>query len=183
MFKDLIQLFGDLNWERLIVLVIVFALGIGATLMYESHTHSFALTRLDRSANLLAKLDEIKAGSAENKPDLNDRILESLYSELHEISQPTETARALERGYLKSMLAFVPWLLMALVFLTSSDGNERRSWIGFFGAISFGVLYGGVAAIIPDLFWPWGNLMILPFGLWLITMILFAMLGRSSNAA
>jgi predicted tellurium resistance membrane protein TerC len=177
MIKDLIGLAGQLNWERLIVLVLVFVLGVGATLIYEAQTHHFELSRINQAAIILSQLNDIRSKSAGGETTKEIIILDSLYKQLDAISRPTEFDVLIKTGYLKFSFAFFPWLLMSLIYLSSSDGKERRSWIGFFGAIVFGAVFGAIGAILPKFLWPWGNLLLYPFGFFLVTIALFARFG------
>lgn len=182
MLKDTFELLSSLNWERLIVIVLALAIGIGITLVYETQTHHFAIDRIDRTVDVLVKLESLRENLEANpKPEQSKVILDSLYAQIHAISQQTETYLEFRRSSLKFAIGFLPWLVMSLIYLTSDGGDGRRSWIGFFGALVFGGIFGGVGAVLPDFLWPWGNMAIYPFGIWIVLLVIFAKFGGNNR--
>ena len=178
MLKDTFALLGSLNWERLIVIVLALAIGIGITLAYEAQTHHFAIERIDRTADVLTKLESLRKNVEENSgAEQSKVILDSLYAQILSISQQTESYLELRKSNLKFAIGFLPWLVMSLIYLTFEGGDGERSWIGFFGALVFGGIFGGIGAVLPDFWWPWGNLAIYPFGIWIILLVIFAKFG------
>ena len=50
-----------------------------------------------------------------------------------------------------------------------------------FKLLVFGGVFSGIGAILPDFLWPWGNLAIYPFGIWILLLVVFAKFGGKKS--
>jgi hypothetical protein len=144
---------------------------------YERYTSSFTLSRLQKSAELIAKLQEMELTIKNNSPEL-----QSDYRAL--VTQASEAIKTkpLSLDILPTTLRFsmdIVWKFFAggaLFFFLGTFlliiTKDKSRWMLLSGTFQVGVLTGFFAMWIPAVDWPWFHIFIFPFLFSIVVMII-----------
>jgi hypothetical protein len=86
-FTSVSTLFENFTVKRFLALCCAFAIIIFAVLLYEKYTNNFKLNRLQKSAEILKTLQEVKNSGIESDNDLLV-VYKNIEKELSELSDP-----------------------------------------------------------------------------------------------
>jgi hypothetical protein len=178
-FKILFGLFTEFTWRRFFALVSVVFVFFILFSLYERYTSSFRLGRLQKSAELIAKIQEIEIGITNSSPAVRQDY-EALVAQASEAIRDKplsldfipNTLRLRVDAISKFFAGGALWFLFAFIALvTPRSGNDTTAFRGFSSLIAFGVVTGLIGIFIPDFCWPWFHIFIYP----LVVMFLMLM--------
>jgi hypothetical protein len=173
--SDVLDAASKLTWQRAfaaLLLLVMFLIGFW---LYQSQTHSLSLQRAERAVALAERATAYRTsiGPAPSPEQLE--IYTVILKAAHSAAVQQELASGMPARPVKFWFAFLPWLLMALVFVAGSDSGR---FIGMFGAVVLGGLVAGGLTLVPAWYWPIGSLVILPVVAWLVVCGLFGLRAR-----
>jgi len=176
--SDSLDVFSKLNWPRAFaVLLVMVVLGFGASL-YESYTHSLRVDRAERALSLAAKAEEYRRSLGDKPAPEQLDVYSSVLAAARSAALEPGPSSELTAQQLKFLCGFLPWFLMALVFVGGSDSGR---FIGMFGAVVIGLLVAAGLSALPNLAWPIGSLALLPAAAWFVVVGGFALLSRRKS--
>jgi hypothetical protein len=166
-FNETKELFLNFSWRRLLYLISIIIIIFFTCVSYEWYTKQFELSKLERCTQILKNLQEIdKNGFSEDSmKNAHDQIL----SRLNIVLLPKSQMFSINPNVVKIVFAILPWFLFSLIFIFDKSGNTKIP--GLIGTSLFAVLSGLVGMLIPIFMWPWGNIIIYPWLVFLITVI------------
>lgn len=178
-FALLLKYFTNPSWRKLFTVFSVLVILLIAMLLYERYTSSVRLNRLQKAADLLVRLEEIKLHGTNNPPELQ-RAYGTLMAQTIETieEKPLSLSYLLSKftwsvdGLWKFAAGATLWVVLALFQLpkaATKPGKDR-----FLGLILLGVASGFVGMFVPQIGWPWFHLLLYPW-LFLLAMIVAAL--------
>lgn len=194
-FTALEKLVTEFSWKRFLYVSLIAMLAVVFFSSFEWYTAYFRLARLEKSVAILETLQELETNGIANNPKLS-RVYGALSTELQEtvyprrLGSPDIQSRRVPRNapLLKFLAGGALWWLIALfVPLSLADSPRSEKWTGFFGLLAFGAVFGGVGLLIPNIFWPWINLVVYPVGhilglLFLVTLFAFRSVAQRRSS-
>jgi hypothetical protein len=164
-------LLSDFTWRRLTALVVL-TLYIGLIfVVVEAVSGHFRLGRIEHATNVLAHLQEIDAKQPPLSPDLA-AIRFDLVRRLRAINAPNATSVPELATLWKFLAAAAPFLLMSLFFVPGIRKRQPGIWSTITGFALFAALAGFTGSFVPTFLWPWGNLLIYPIALFVVSGVL-----------
>jgi hypothetical protein len=188
--KEIVEVVTEFTWRKFFALLVVLAIMIVAFSGYERYTSSFRLSRLQKSAELIAKLQEIDLTITNNSQEL-----QSDYRALVAQANEAITTKPLSLDIFPTTLRFsmdvlwkflaggAVWFVIGFIMLLKMKGTEAWSALG--GSSMIGIIAGFLSIWIPAIWWPWFHLFIYPlifiFGFFLV-MVPFIYVSRKIAA-
>ena len=160
-------LLSDFSWRRLTAIVVFTAYVVIICSAYEAFTGHFRLARIEHSARVLAKLQDIDSRPL-NPSSPIAAIRDDLVTKLREISNPSTVSLPAFAGTWRFLASSGPWLLLSLMFVSGIRKGQAGAWSGFVGILFFGIIAGFTGLLIPTFLWPWGNLVLYPIVLFVL---------------
>jgi len=155
-------LLSDFSWRRVTALL-VFTLYIAMFFaVSELFTGHFRLARVEHAAKILSRLQEIEAKSLPSDSPLA-RVHRNLTVTLEQLTAASPGPPATLVPLWKFLAAVAPWLAMGLFFLRDLSRGKPGAGLTIIGVVSLGLLAALFAMVVPTFLWPWGNLVIYPF--------------------
>jgi uncharacterized membrane protein len=161
LFESLAKLLSDFTWKRLLGAVVAVTVLVAMLFMYERYTNSFALDRVQKRAEILQVLQEIRA-----KGWADDRRLETAYTRLLDeleatavpdppsFSAPSVIARLQAPEAVWKFLAGASlWWLVALVALRDVYKGDDSAAAALLALGLGGVIFGTIGALLSSLHW------------------------------
>jgi len=147
-----------------------------AVFFYEKYTNNFQLSRLQKSAEVLLTLQEIKSKNIQSNQSLLP-IYKDIEKELATLSDPANPASLAFNpkyaGFKKFFSTFSLWLLLALIIYFQQKKKPEKEPNIVFGFIVLGLFFGFIGYLLPTILWPWLNLIAYP----ILHIALFAFIG------
>ena len=175
--KEWVEFVCEFTWRKFFASLVVLAVMVAILSGYERYTSSFTLSRLQKSAELIAKLQEMELTIKNNSPEL-----QSDYRAL--VTQASEAIKTkpLSLDILPTTLRFsmdIVWKFFAggaLFFFLGTFlliiTKDKSRWMLLSGTFQVGVLTGFFAMWIPAVDWPWFHIFIFPFLFSIVVMII-----------
>jgi hypothetical protein len=168
--EKLLVFFSEFTWRRFFALLVVAALLFMAFSLFERYTSSFRLGRLQKSAELISKIQAIETTITNSSLELQ-RDYRAL------IAQATEAVevKPISLDVLPSTLRFsmddvwkflaggVLWFIFALFTIPKSLRGDKESRRAFGGMMLFAAISGFVGIFVHPYRWPWFHLFLFPF--------------------
>jgi hypothetical protein len=166
-FKEVVEVVTEFTWRKFFALLVVLAILLVAFSGYERYTSSFRLSRLQKSAELIAKLQEIDLTITNNSRELQGDYL-ALVAQANEAitTKPLSldilpTTLHLSMDVLWKFLAGgLVWFAFGFIMLLKMKGAEAWSALG--GSSMIGTIAGFLSIWIPPIWWPWFHIFIYP---------------------
>ncbi len=178
--SDVLDAASKLTWPRAFAALLVLVVGLIAFWLYQSQTHSLPLQRAERALSLAEKADTYRKALGANPSPEQLEIYTAVMKAAHAAAtEPTLTSGVPARP-LKFFFGFLPWFLMALIFV---GGSDSARFVGMFGAVVLGALVAGGLSALPAWYWPIGSLAILPTAAWLVVCGAFGIFSRRRRRA
>lgn len=148
--------------------IVVGLLAFGVFLIYERYTSSFQLSRLQKAADLLARIQVVSGSGTNSTPDL-DRARNALVAQAVKAIEE----KPLSLDFIPSKLTFsmetlwkfaaggALWCMFALFQLSKLKTKEGRQAI--LGLLMLAGLSGFVGIFVPAIWWPWFHFLIYPW--------------------
>jgi hypothetical protein len=185
--EKLLELFSEFTWRRFFALVVVAFVVLLAFSLFERYTSSFRLGRLQRSAELIAKIQEIELAMTNASPELKNA-----YKAL--VSQATEAieTKPLSLDFVPSTLHFsldilwkflagaAMWTLLGLIVMARTKPGVNRYNL-FVGSTTSATACGIVGIWVPPMWWPWFHIFIFPVIFLMAIFVLFVPVGILIN--
>ena len=168
-------LLSDFNWRRVASLILFTAYVAIIFGICEAFSAHFRLSRLERTAGIIEKLQDIDSHGF--KPDSAlSKTYSDLEHQLQELTNPAPTSLPSLLWLWKSLAAATPWLLSSSVL-----AFDKRS--ALYGVLALGVITGIIGAFVPTFMWPWGNLIIFPIAAFILTAAIIVRVQNQINMA
>lgn len=180
LFEALFKFFSEpLTLRRAFVFSLIAGATIGGIVFYEAYTASFRLGRLQKSAELLARLQELETNGTNGPPEIQrarQQLRELTLTTIEMTPARLELVPSKLSLSLDSLWKFLAgsalWLVLALLQLHRwKQPAGRREALGH---IAFAIFAGVVATLLPAVWWPWFHLLIFP-NLLVVTVLAFAL--------
>jgi hypothetical protein len=180
------RLIYQFSWARLLRIAFLFAVIIAILVLYENYTGYLTLARVEKSIALLNAIHDMDSKGVSNDPELA-KIRNNLVAQLADsvTRRPAPSIPSWSpqpRWSLKFFCAFFPWLVFILrdgARYMKVERSEKPEWAKrVWFHIIVGSLYSLVVALVPTIWWPWFNLIILP----LFPLVLILLLSSASYA-
>ncbi len=168
--ERLAEFFSEFTWPRFFALLVVISLLIMAFSLFERYTSSFRLGRLQRTADLISKIQEIETTITNATPELRAdykallaQTTEAVNSKPVSLDFIPSTLRFSMDGLLKFVAGGSLWLLFELfaVLAERKKGGDTKSLVG--GFFIFASISGFAGTFFPSILWPWFHVFIWPF--------------------
>jgi hypothetical protein len=169
-FQTLEKLFLDFTWRRLIQVLFTIILGLAIFVAFERYTSYFQLARLEKATQILERLHQIEADEKLSKEEELQAIHSKLAAELNVTVSTKEISISLDYRFYKFLAGAAPWLLFSFIYVAGFRKRDKTRTVGVIAAIFCGIMFGAIGLLIPDLFWPWLNLIIYPIGHFILVM-------------
>ena len=161
-------LLSDFTWRRLTALVVL-TLYVGLLFaVFEAVSGHFRLGRVEHATNILARLQEIEAKQAPLSPELAE-VRSDLVRRLRAINAPDAISLPNFAALWKFLAAAAPFVLMSLLFVPAIRKRQPGIRSTLLGFALIAALAGFTGYFIPTFLWPWGNLVVYPIGLFIIS--------------
>lgn len=176
LFEALLKAFSELTLRRFMSLLMIAFICMLGFMGYERFTSSFSLNRIQRSAELLKELADLrKSGLDDELKGVCDRLVGQLQKaveadplSLRVVSKPfvfkTEVA-------LKFLFSGAIWFGISLFSIRKALRREQDGVNSFFGLLGAGCIFGILGIFIPAIWWPYFHLVIFPFLIAVLLMI------------
>jgi hypothetical protein len=176
--SDALDVFSRLNWPRAFAALLIIVVFAFSASLYEAYTHSLRIDRAENALSLAARAEEYRKSRGDTpSPQQIDIYSDAMYEARAAAMEP-DLSSTFTAHQLKFLCAFLPWLLMALVYVGGSDSGR---FIGMFGAVIIGLLVASGLSVLPFVGWPIGNLLLLPAAAWLVVVGAFALVSRRKS--
>lgn len=167
LFEALLKAFSELTPRRFISLLLVLGLCFLGILAYERFTSSFSLGRIQKSAELLARLNDLQSHNlGQQSKEISDKLLAQLQKaveadplSLRIVSQPLVVKT---EALWKFLFGGGLWFVFALANLRKMARREKDSGNLFLGLVAFGIFCGVVGVFVPTVWWPFFHILVLP---------------------
>jgi hypothetical protein len=180
-FQTLEKLFLEFNWRRLILVLFITALTLGVFAGFERYTAYFQLARLEKATQILEHLHQLKSDERFANEEELKTIYSKLVSELNVAVSESQITLPLDYRVWKFVAAMIPWLFFSLLYWMRLRTQKQGTTAGVVAAILFGLIFGGIGLLIPEVLWPWINLVVYPFGHFFIIMMLLLAAGKEEQ--
>lgn len=144
---------------------------LGGLFAFENYTGTWRLARLDKATAILERLQaieqagELPEGLEESYEKATDQLKEFLIEA--ELEVPPSAAGRVNKAKPAQLAKFLTgaaiWFLFTIPFLFLAFKKEKGAWPGFFAMLLTGCFFGGINALIPNIYAPWVNLALIPF--------------------
>ena len=152
--STVLSLVENFTLKKFIAVCVVLLAIISTVFIYEQYTDNFKLTRLQKSAEVLRILQEIKESDIENNQSLLP-IYNDIQNELATLSDPANPAslsfEPSYSGFKKFGAAFFPWGLMALVSYIQQKRKTAKEPSLVLGFITVGIIFGCIGYMLPTI--------------------------------
>jgi len=188
--KEVVEVVTEFTWRKFFALLVVLAVAVSAFYGYERFTASISLNRLQKSAELIAKLQEIDLTITNNSQELQ-KDYKALVAQANEAIEtkpfsldvvPTTLHFSMD-ALLKFLAGGAVWYIFGIIMLLKMKGTE--AWNALAGSSMIGTIAGFLSIWIPAIWWPWFHLFVYPlifiFGFFLV-MVPFALVSRKISA-
>ncbi|MDQ8207381.1 hypothetical protein QEH52_07670 [Coraliomargarita sp. SDUM461003] len=161
---------SGLTWKKALAGMLFIMLFIGGLFVFEAYTGTWRLARLEKATLILHQLQEIEAGASLSEElqlsyvSTVDQLRRLLVAEeaaapappinLQDSSQPTSLAKFLAGGGV--------WFFGIIPFLFLVFKKKKGAWPGIIAMAGTGAFFGAINMLIPNLFEPWVNLLVIP---------------------
>jgi hypothetical protein len=170
-------LISDFNWRNLRIFLSVIIAGIACFYVYDYYTAAFELARLQKSADLLARLQEIQAHGTNSSPELLKAQDAITAQATYVIEQKPLTLNyfwskrsCLPNPIVNFIISAFPFLIFSLILIPRKSQQRITSLAVVFIALA---LFSGMLGIITgEFFGPWFRLVGLPSIIFFIFLIL-----------
>jgi hypothetical protein len=153
MFQPIFDAFERLVTDfsrRRILLLLGFLAFIGVSIaVFEYYTAYFRMNRLDRAASLLKDLSELSQTPGIQGSTVLATIRDSIAGQLRDVLVQQASLPRLSPSLLGMLVAAAPWLLFALLFLSSMRRGDKSAVPGFYGALVCAVIFGLLSLLLP----------------------------------
>jgi hypothetical protein len=166
-----LKFFAEFSWKRLLATLVVALLIVIGFMLYERYTSGFRLGRIQKQAELLVTLNQLQTANIRSDPKLG-KIYDRLVADADDAAQ-TKPLSISFFVFPSSMFSHViakflaggaPWTLIGLFFIPGILRGDKGSASALLGVTVFVVLFGVIGAVLPNIWWPWFNLLIYPTG-------------------
>ena len=180
-FEALFKFFSEFTWRKLLAVIVVVCVVFVGFSLFERYTSSFRLTRLQKAADLLIRVQELQARGTNNSPEV-DHATGVLISQVTRAVETEPTTINFE--FVPSRLTFsidwfwkflagsALWFVLSFSQITKLKTKDGRN--AFFGALVMAVVSGSVGICVRAFWWPWFHLLIYP---WLLIAAIFTALA------
>lgn len=165
----LFDCFSEFTWKRFFALVVVIALMLISFSLFERYTSSFRLNRLQKSVELLIKVQEIEKTATTGSPEIKRASKEIMKQTLEAIEVKPLSLDIFSSTFTfsidhlwKFIAGSLFWAIVALTRLPKIIRGEKRARASFFGILFLAIITGMFAMQIPGIWWPWGHLILYP---------------------
>jgi hypothetical protein len=166
--KEIVEVLTEFTWKKFFIFLGLLTALIVGLLAYEGYTSSFRLSRLQKSAELVAKLQEIDLTITNNSQGLQNayqalvvQANEAIATKPLSLDVLPTTLRISMDTVWKFLAGGVLWFILGTFLLIITKDKSR--WALFGGMVQVGVLTGFFAMWIPAVHWPWFHIFIFPF--------------------
>ena len=164
-----IKLFSEpLTWRRLVLLSSILGLIIAGISTFEHYTWSFRLARLEKSADLLVRLQESEARGTNDSVEvrrarklLMEQTLQAIEARPITLIVVPSTLSFSMNSVWKFFAGGALWYALYLGQIGKWRSESGRKEI--LGQIFVAVLAGIVAIFVPAIWWPWFHILIYPW--------------------
>ena len=70
LFTELLKFFSEFTWKKLFSILVMLLIAFAIVSVYEIYTSAFRFSRLQKAAELLAKIEELDSHGTNASPDL-----------------------------------------------------------------------------------------------------------------
>lgn len=169
LFEALFKFFNEpLTLRRVFILSLIVGAAFGGIVFYEAYTANFRLGRLQKSADLLARLQELETSGTNGTPETQRarKLLRELTLATIETTPakldlvPARLTLSLDSLW-KFLAGSALWLVFSLSQIEKWKHPAGRREI--LGHVTLAVIAGLVATLLPPFWWPWFHLLIYPY--------------------
>lgn len=170
--RPLFEWFETFSWRKFFVLVGLIVLLLFFLSLYERFTSSFRLARLNRTAELIAKMRDLEASVTncsvtvrEDYKELLKQVDEAVkFKPLSLDVIPSRITFSMD-GLWKFLAGSAAWVVLAFLGVWDAKRREVKGnlWRAFFGISGFGAISGACSMLCPAIWWPWFHLLLWPF--------------------
>ena len=170
--------FTEFSWKRFRSFVIVILVIMAAFMVFDGYTSFFTMNRLNRGAEVIAKLQSVEQGG-KMSPELQSSY-ETLRHQLTLAVSAKPWAVRLSfpsfdipySPFFKFLAGLVPFGLLSIIFVGDIFKRKQGAAAGFLGIWIVSVIFGVISLLVPTFWWPWFNLVIVPVCLFCALMII-----------
>jgi hypothetical protein len=170
-FSAFEKLFVEFSWRRALYVMLIIGVTVSVLFLAEWYTGYLRLGRLQRSAEILTRLQDIETKAAVSSPRVR-QIEAELLGELAATTYPREIAfqipRTVPMSTTQRVWAFVagaaPWIFVTCFGFANARRGEPAAWTAVFMLLVIAGLFGWFGSLLPQLLWPWAQLIIYPVG-------------------
>lgn len=186
LLEAILKVFSELTFRRFISLILILVIFMCVFVGYERVTSSFSLSRIQKSAELLSKLTELRGRSLDPE---SKAICDKLVLQLQKAvdSDPlslsiVSTPFVMKTEFLwKFLFGGAAWFIMALFNLPKAIKREKVSINNFYVLLVVGCIFGGIGLFIPAFWWPYFHLLVYPFLAVMIFLVIGLIVGMKSG--
>lgn len=169
LLEALFKFFGEpLTLRRIAIFSLIVGATLGGFVFYEAYTASFRLGRLQKSADLLVRLQELEAGGTNGTAEsqrarklLWERTLAAIEATPVRLELlPAKLTLSLDSLW-KFLAGSAFWLLLAVFQIKKWKSLPGRKEI--LGQVLVAILAGAGATLVPAVWWPWFHLLVYPY--------------------
>jgi hypothetical protein len=167
--ERLAEFFSEFTWPRFFALLVVISLLVVAFSLFERYTSSFRLGRLQRTADLISKIQEIETTITNATPELRAdykallaQTTEAVNSKPISLDFIPGTLRFSIDGLWKFLAGGSLWILLGLFAVREErkKGSSIKNLIG--GFVVLAAISGFAGMFVPSIWWPWFHIFIWP---------------------
>jgi|GEM_PF-2382642 len=144
---------------------------LGGLFAFENYTGTWRLARLEKATAILERLQAIEhagdlpEGLEESFVKASEQLKEFLIEAESEVtpSAPKLASKEKPSQLTKFLSGSAIWFLFIIPFLFMAFKKQKGAWPGVIAMLFVGFFFGGINAIIPNIYAPWVNLALIPF--------------------
>jgi len=171
-FTFIEKLIEQFSWKRLLFVISLLGLFMTGLIIFESYTGHFRLARIDKSADIIVKLNTLPPDISQQSKEILASATKGIAKDIDGFTNGNSTPFSIHKDSLKVIAALVPWLIFA-VLLSLAGGNGTAAALG--AIILFALFSGLIGYFLPLFEREWINYVAYPFGfcflmVWLVVM-------------
>ncbi len=158
----------------LVIFLTIIVVGVG---LYEKHTATFRLTKLERAAQIINYISLSASADTNAVADISHSII----FQLKEIVSPSSSISPSHSLFTRFRYGLVFWIMMSLLFILSAIRKGEGEIKAAYGSLAYGAIIAAIAMFLPEGFWPWLHVFIYPILSLVILLLFLALIGYAND--
>ena len=182
LFTELLKFFSEFTWKKLFSIFVILAIAFTIVSIYEIYTSAFRFSRLQKAADLLSKIEELDSHGTNASPELLrarkalvTQAVEAIDTKPITLQFVPSTLKFSMDGTWKFFAGAAFWCLISLTQIRNATDTKKNN--AFIGMVTFGIMNGFIGMFVPNVWWPWFHIFILPLVFLICIMILILPVG------